>query len=48
LAPEFVAIYTTRAAIFERLGQPDLAQRARARADTAQRRQPQQNRYDTL
>jgi tetratricopeptide (TPR) repeat protein len=48
LAPEFAAIYTTRAAIFERLGQPDLAQRARVRADTAQHRQPWQNRYDTL
>jgi tetratricopeptide (TPR) repeat protein len=48
LAPEFAAIYTTRAAILERLGQPDLAQRARVRADTAQHRQPQQNRYDTL
>jgi tetratricopeptide (TPR) repeat protein len=48
LAPEFAAIYTTRAAIFERLGQPDLAQRARVRADTAQHRQPLQNRYDTL
>jgi tetratricopeptide (TPR) repeat protein len=48
LAPEFAAIYTTRAAIFERVGLPDLAQRARVRADTAVRRQPQQNRYDTL
>jgi tetratricopeptide (TPR) repeat protein len=48
LAPEFAAIYTTRAAIFERLGQPDLAQRARVRADAAQQRQPLQNRYDTL
>ena len=48
LAPEFAAIHTTRAAIFERLGQPDFAQRARVRADTAQHRQPQQNRYDTL
>jgi tetratricopeptide (TPR) repeat protein len=48
LAPEFAAIYTTRAAVFERLDQPNLAQRARVRADAAQRRQPQQNRYDTL
>jgi tetratricopeptide (TPR) repeat protein len=48
LAPEFAAVYTTRAAIFEQIGLPDLAQRARVRADTAQRRQPQQNRYDTL
>jgi tetratricopeptide (TPR) repeat protein len=48
LAPEFAAIYTTRAAVFEQLGQPDLAQRARVRADAAQQRQPQQNRYDTL
>jgi tetratricopeptide (TPR) repeat protein len=48
LAPEFAAIYTTRAAIFEQVGLPDLAQRARVRADTAVRRQPQQNRYDTL
>jgi tetratricopeptide (TPR) repeat protein len=48
LAPEFAAIHTTRAAVFERLDQPDLAQRARVRADAAQRRQPQQNRYDTL
>jgi tetratricopeptide (TPR) repeat protein len=48
LAPEFAAIYTTRAAIFEQIGLPDLAQRARVRADTAVRRQPQQNRYDTL
>jgi tetratricopeptide (TPR) repeat protein len=48
LAPEFAPIYTTRAAIFEQVGLPDLAQRARVRADTALRRQPQQNRYDTL
>jgi tetratricopeptide (TPR) repeat protein len=48
LAPEFAAIYTTRAAIFEQVGLTDLAQRARVRADTALRRQPQQNRYDTL
>jgi tetratricopeptide (TPR) repeat protein len=48
LAPEFAAIYTTRAAIFEQAGLADLAQRARVRADTALRRQPQQNRYDTL
>jgi tetratricopeptide (TPR) repeat protein len=47
-APEFAAIYTTRAAIFEQVGLPDLAHRARVRADTARHRQPQQNRYDTL
>jgi tetratricopeptide (TPR) repeat protein len=47
-APEFGAIYTTRAAIFEQIGLPDLAQRSRVRANTALRRQPQQNRYDTL
>jgi tetratricopeptide (TPR) repeat protein len=48
LAPEFAAIYTTRAAIFDRAGLPDLAERARVRAETARRRQPQQNRYDAL
>jgi tetratricopeptide (TPR) repeat protein len=48
LAPDFAAIYTTRAAIFQAMGLPDLAERARVRADTALRRQPQQNRYDTL
>jgi tetratricopeptide (TPR) repeat protein len=48
LAPDFAAVYTTRAAIFEQAGLPDLAAQARVRAATALRRQPQQNRYDTL
>jgi tetratricopeptide (TPR) repeat protein len=48
LAPEFAAVYTTRAAIFQQIGLPDLAQRARVRAETALRRQPRQNRYDTV
>jgi tetratricopeptide (TPR) repeat protein len=48
LAPDFAAVYTTRAAIFERAGLSDLAAQARVRAATALRRQPQQNRYDTL
>jgi tetratricopeptide (TPR) repeat protein len=48
LAPEFAAIYQTRAAIFEQLDLPELAQRALQRADTAQRREPRQNRYDTF
>jgi tetratricopeptide (TPR) repeat protein len=48
VAPEFARVYELRAAVYEEVGVPELAKRARQRADVARVREPQQSYYEAL
>jgi tetratricopeptide (TPR) repeat protein len=48
VAPEFAKVYELRAAVYEQVGVPELAKRARHRADVARVRQPRQSFYEAL
>jgi tetratricopeptide (TPR) repeat protein len=47
-APDLARIYEERAAVYEEVGVPELAQQQRRRADIARARQPRQSYFDAL